>query len=385
MLQLVFAMLTQDRASMISQINSNNTILWKATSYARFEGQPVGATKAMCGVDMPSYLNDLSEKIERGEIHVNSGALRAEDLPESFDATSNPAWAGCSEVISEIRDQSACGCCWAFGAAEAASDRMCIATNGKVAVPLSAQDMCFCGSRSGCSGGFPTTAWALIEAHGLVTGSQNKGIGPFGKDGFCSAFSLPHCHHYGNSTDPYPAEGSSACPRVTKSPQCPTKCDAGAKAPHADFASDKYSYKGKLEHYPTEKALMSTIMTSGPVETAFQVYADFENYASGIYHKTSRHSLGGHAVKMVGWGVEGGVKYWKVGSHPAPSSNLILTSAARLSVGPFPDFRPQTARTLHTQTAQSQTHPRHPTGGKQLEPILGREGLLSHRPWTERV
>eukprot|EP00664_Eupelagonemidae_sp_cell27_P009023 gene9023-4477_t len=32
-----------------------------------------------------------------------------------------------------------CGCCWAFGSAEAASDRMCIATNGTLEIPLSAQ------------------------------------------------------------------------------------------------------------------------------------------------------------------------------------------------------------------------------------------------------
>ena len=31
------------------------------------------------------------------------------------------------------------GCCWAFGAAEAASDRLCIATDAAVKVPLSAQ------------------------------------------------------------------------------------------------------------------------------------------------------------------------------------------------------------------------------------------------------
>ena len=38
-------------------------------------------------------------------------------------------------------DQSNCGCCWAFAGAEAASDRMCIATKGKTMVPISAQDV----------------------------------------------------------------------------------------------------------------------------------------------------------------------------------------------------------------------------------------------------
>jgi hypothetical protein len=215
---------------------------------------------------------------------------------------------------------------------------MCIATNGKVAVPLSAQDMCFCGSKNGCKGGFPTTAWARIEEGGLVTGGQYHGLGPFGNSsGFCSAFSLPHCHHYGPvGSDPYPSEGSAGCPRVAQSPTCPTACDAGAKAPHQDFQNDKYSFKGRLEHYPTVPALMRAIMTAGPVETAFRVYADFENYAGGIYHKTSFHTLGGHAVKIVGWGTENATKYWKVANscvavlrslahsrlrHPQPTHN----------------------------------------------------------------
>jgi len=308
------------RTDQINHINSDTRNLWRATSYQRFAGQPVGAAEAMCGVDMDAYLLHLREQIKSGEVNVREEALSADDLPESFDAATNPAWKACSAIIGDIRDQSACGCCWAFGAAEAASDRMCIATSGKVAVPLSAQDMCFCGSKNGCKGGFPTTAWARIEEDGLVSGGQNHGLGPFGNSsGFCSGFSLPHCHHYGPvGSDPYPAEGSPACPRVSESPTCPTACDAGASAPHDDFQKDKYSFKGRLEHYPTVAALMTAIMTSGPVETAFKVYADFENYAGGIYHKTTFHSLGGHAVKIVGWGTENGTKYWKVANSWNP-------------------------------------------------------------------
>lgn len=48
------------------------------------------------------------------------------------------------------------------------------------------------------------------------------------------------------------------------------------------------------------------------METAFTVYSDFENYAGGIYHHVVGTAAGGHAVKIVGWGIENGVKYWRV-------------------------------------------------------------------------
>merc|ERR1719271_1652421 len=69
-------------------------------------------------------------------------------IPDSFD--SETAFPQCAKIIGEIRDQSNCGCCWAFGGASAASDRMCISSNATIAVPLSAQDVCFCASMDGC-------------------------------------------------------------------------------------------------------------------------------------------------------------------------------------------------------------------------------------------
>jgi cathepsin B len=53
-------------------------------------------------------------------------------------------------------------------------------------------------------------------------------------------------------------------------------------------------------------------MQYGPISAAFDVYADFENYVSGVYHVTSKKDLGGHAVRIVGWGEEAGTKYWRV-------------------------------------------------------------------------
>ena len=46
------------------------------------------------------------------------------------------------------------------------------------------------------------------------------------------------------------------------------------------------------------------------METRFDVYADFMSYKSGIYIHTTGSRQGGHAIKLVGYGVENGVEYW---------------------------------------------------------------------------
>ena len=68
-------------------------------------------------------------------------------------------------------------------------------------------------------------------------------------------------------------------------------------------------------------------MTNGPVESAFRVYGDFPTYRSGkyeiynigahmiifltgVYQHKSGSYLGGHAIKILGWGVENGTPYW---------------------------------------------------------------------------
>ena len=34
------------------------------------------------------------------------------------------------------------------------------------------------------------------------------------------------------------------------------------------------------------------------------------SYKKGIYHHTTGDFLGGHAVKIIGWGEDNGVQYW---------------------------------------------------------------------------
>ena len=63
------------------------------------------------------------------------------------------------------------------------------------------------------------------------------------------------------------------------------------------------------------------IYQNGPVEAAFTVYESFEQYVGGIYQmdpSTCGKQLGGHAIRIVGWGSENGTKYWKVANSWNP-------------------------------------------------------------------
>merc|ERR1712084_103356 len=307
---------------MIEEIESTPGVLWKAAAHPRLASEAPGASADLCGVkgDQTAVVKDM---VARGEM-IETTLDAQMEIPDSFDSAEN--WPQCAKIIGDIRDQSNCGCCWAFAGAEAASDRMCISTNASTMIPLSAQDVCFNGGgfmSMGCNGGQITSPWSYMKKGGLfggkgaVSGGQYQGSGPFGK-GFCSDFSMPHCHHHGpQGSDPYPAEGQPGCPSQ-KSPPKYSKCDADAKAPHNDFSADKYSYTGNTVTANGVAAIQQAVMKGGPMEVAFTVYADFENYAGGIYHHVTGGQVGGHAVKVVGWGVESGTKYWKIANSWNP-------------------------------------------------------------------
>jgi cathepsin B len=302
----------EERLAQIRTIQATPGLTWVADAHPRFASEAPGASATLCGVK-DGWKERIQTRIEKGTMFR---AFKSSDVmvPDEFDSAKN--WPQCAKVINDIRDQSNCGCCWAFAGAEAASDRMCIASNASLLLPLSAEDVCFCGSDDGCQGGFVEEPWDYIRLHGAVTGGQYQDTGPF--KGMCADFSLPHCHHHGpQGDDPFPAEGQPGCP-AAKSPKCPVKCSAGASNDHSDFAHDKYSFDGKVISASGEKEIMQMIFAGGPAETAFTVYSDFENYVSGVYQHVTGDKAGGHAVKLVGWGVDNGVKYWKVANSWNP-------------------------------------------------------------------
>lgn len=216
------------------------------------------------------------------------------ELPKSFDARQQ--WPNCP-TISQIRDQGSCGSCWAFGAVEAISDRMCILSGGKISVEISAEDLLTCcdDCGMGCFGGFGSSAWEYWERNGLVTGGlYGSGVG-------CQPYSIAPCEHHVNGTRP-------PC-KSQETPKCQEKCIDGYSL---SYEKDKHFGKKTYSVPSDQEQIMTEVYKNGPVEAGFTAYADFLLYKSGVYKHVTGDMLGGHSVKIIGWGEENGTPYWLV-------------------------------------------------------------------------
>jgi cathepsin B len=282
-------------SKLIAEINSKATT-WTAGPSARFENKTLNDVKTLCGTIMGEKAFKLPEK--PGSNYENILA----DIPSDWDGRT--AFPKCADVIGHIRDQSSCGSCWAFGSTEAFNDRRCVKTGDTTL--MSPEDTAACCGflqcfSMGCGGGHPGAAWNWFKSTGVVTGGD---FADMGKTDTCLPYSLKPCAHHVNSTKYQPCPSSEY-----PTPQCAKKCSNTGYS--KDYASDKnkaaqsYSLSGVAK-------IQSDMMQYGSVTGAFTVYADFPSYKSGVYKHVSGSMLGGHAIKIMGWGVENGEDYWLV-------------------------------------------------------------------------
>ena len=205
---------------------------------------------------------------EEGDASIN------DELPTDFDWRQKNA-----KCVHPVRDQGHCGSCWAHAASEVMSDRFCIASNGQIDVTFSPQQLVDCDPVDhGCMGGFLTTPFIYYAAVGATT---------------------DEC--YGDYVSGKTGKASQSC-FLTK-----WACKS--------YKASLFSIKWLMN----PEAIKKDLYENGPVNTGFKVYEDFRNYKSGIYKHTTGEMLGGHAVKIVGWGKEGDQEYWIVQNSWSPS------------------------------------------------------------------
>jgi cathepsin B len=302
-----FAQYTIEDAKRISngtimrgQINYESLPARKYVSFPHFD-PPI--------VDELSVQMMLQSKVALGRQLTNSMSI-----PETFD--SRTEWPACEGVIGRVRDQSDCGACWAFASTEALNDRKCIASLSRdqgdpdLSI-LSAEDTLSCcsglscGFSMGCNGGQPSAAWKWFVRRGVVSGLDYLDLG---KGTSCKPYEfMPCAHHVDPAASGYPECPSSEYP----TPSCTSECTD--KMYNVSFDQDK---RQANEAYSLRSVsdIQQDMLQHGPVTASFSVYSDFMTYQSGVYQHVTGSFLGGHAVKIIGWGVDAssGLDYWLI-------------------------------------------------------------------------
>jgi len=251
---------------MIQEINSAQK-MWRA-GVNKLTVKDRKYTHGLLGVSLEVFEQKKKEIAARP--HKQAELL----IPDSFDVRDK--WPRCKDVMDDIRDQGHCGSCWAFGAAETMSDRECI--HNKITRYYSTQDITSCANNTlspcgGCTGGLPWCAFHYWNSYGVVS----------------------------EDCDPYHSTSS-------KTPQCVQQCE---KTYSHIWNQDKM-FGATNEDFVGEQEMQDELMKNGSIEGMMLVYEDFYAYKSGVYKHVSGDIAGVHCIKILGWGVEDGVKYWLI-------------------------------------------------------------------------
>ena len=236
--------------------NSGNN--WKQGASKFWEGLTLADAKRLMSTSFASHSN-LNKCFVEGN----------EEIPESFDARET-----FKECKLPVADQNKrCAGSYATTIASTLAEKLCIESEDKKLIPLSAQELLSCDTANkGCRGGYVNNALEYTVMRGLSTEECLPYKGTF--DAKCSDM----------CADPMKVRPESFCVLFG------------------------------------ENDIKREIMKNGPVVSSMEIYTDFLTYKSGVYYKGEDvpKFSGYHSIKIVGWGVEDGSeeepnkggKYW---------------------------------------------------------------------------
>jgi len=189
--------------------------------------------------------------------------------------------------VTKIKNQlqpKFCGSCWAQAATSALSDRIKIGTKATLPdIDLATQVLLDCGQEygtGGCDGGSSTAANEFMYDYGIT-------------DDSCAPYLAVD----------YAMQSELPCQET----MCRT-CDRFGTC--YAINSTKY-FVAEYSNVSGVDAMMAEIYARGPIVCYIFAHSDsFENYKSGIITDPAVYPYITHAISLVGWGEESGVKYW---------------------------------------------------------------------------
>ncbi len=194
--------------------------------------------------------------------HTGQERLLTAHLEQAYSTPASLDWRNINgqNYVTPVRDQGACGSCWAFASAAGLESSKLIAANTPgIDLNLAEQILVSCSGAGDCNGGYINGAADFMRNVGLP---------------------LESCY-------PYTAANGT----------CSNAC--------ANYQSSSYKIQSwnwvTTTSNTTVDSLKSAVYTYGPLLTTMDVYADFFYYHSGVYTYTSGTYQGGHAVLIVGY------------------------------------------------------------------------------------
>jgi KDEL-tailed cysteine endopeptidase len=190
------------------------------------------------------------------------------DIPDSVD------WVKAG-AVTDVKNQGQCGSCWSFATTGSAEGAWKIATNQLLS--LSEQQLLDCmppmDGQSGCDGGNPELAMKYLK-------------------------DVPMCME---STYGYTAKGGSC------------------KASSCSVAIPKGGVRGYKEVTANDEQALMEAVVEGPVAVSIHGSGQvFQLYKNGVLSQACDGPVN-HAVLLVGYGVDGDQKYWKVKNSWGPT------------------------------------------------------------------
>lgn len=283
----------QHHSSFAAELNMLQD-LWTAKGHSRLMNKTLRELNAMAGFFRPGLKmieETLAEPLEpflgsfsgpptllkkqargRARQRKHSGGMAVDELPTSWDWRSVNG----QNFLDEVIDQGDCGSCYAVATARMLSARHRIRQKDPSLEAFSYSFPLHCSEyNQGCGGGYPflVSRW-----------SQDVGLIPHR----CAAFGLI-------------------------AGRCEVMCESGELQKR--WRADNHHYVGGYYGAASEVEMMRELVTGGPLVASLKPDLDLMYYDGGVY-KSVPHPLHSewepvdHAVLLVGFGEEDGVKYW---------------------------------------------------------------------------
>lgn len=195
--------------------------------------------------------------------------------------------------IRMIRNQSVCASCWAFAPMNSISDNFCI----KYSTPLITEERFFstqdslecCPTCSAylanpCLGGYLYQAFKHAKVEGIVSGEV------FASTALCKPYFLSEIY-------------IGLPPNLT----CNKQCNPLAKV--SEYTADKMKIKDFIYGKGVNE-MIAALNSIGSIAVTMDVNRDLYTYKSGVYENKHPDYVGGHAVRIIGYGTENGVDFW---------------------------------------------------------------------------